>query len=102
MNGRLEEAERDGLVGEENANEKEKGKYKIHKYKIHMVKIQTTRCKIKNHRMWRRREGRGEKGGRGDMRQLRYITKYCGSADEYYAEGGEGKCGEGREMVMNK
>ena len=29
MNGRLEEAERDGLVGAENANEKEKGKYKI-------------------------------------------------------------------------
>ena len=43
MNVRLEEAERDGLVGAENANEKEKGKYKIHKYKIHKVKIQTTR-----------------------------------------------------------
>ena len=28
VNGGLEEAERDGLVGEENANEKEKGKYK--------------------------------------------------------------------------
>ena len=41
MNGGLEEAERDGLVGEENANEKEKGKYKIH-----MVKIQTTKYKI--------------------------------------------------------
>ena len=63
-----------------------------HKYKIHMVKIQTTRCKIKSNRLWRRREGRGG----GDMRQLRYITKYCGSADEYYAEGGEGKCGKGR------
>ena len=39
----MEEAERDGLVGAENANEKEKGKYKIHK-----VKIQTTRYKIQS------------------------------------------------------
>ena len=72
-----------------------------------MVKIQTTRCKIKSNRMWRRREGRGEKGGRGDMRQLRYITKYCGSADEYYAEGGEGERTERlkgwkRQMAMKK
>ena len=73
-----------------------------HKYKIHMVNIQTTRHKEQSKRMWRRKEGRGGKGSGGDMRQLRYITKYCGSADEYYAGGGEGKCGEGRDMVANK
>ena len=49
MNVRLEEAERDGLVGAENANEKEKGKNKIQK-----VKIQTTRYKIQRKRVWRR------------------------------------------------
>ena len=83
MNGRLEEAERDGLVGAENANEKEKGKYKIHKYKIHKVKIQTTRYKIQRKRVWRRTESRGGEGG-GRWR-------YCDSDDRYYAEGGEGK-----------
>lgn len=83
MNGRLEEAERDGLVGAENANEKEKGKYKIHKYKIHKVKIQTTRYKIQRKRVWRRTESRGGEGG-GRWR-------YCDSDDRYYAQGGEGK-----------
>ena len=74
MNGRLEEAERDGLVGAENANEKEKGKYKIHK-------LQNTKYKVK--RMWRRTESRGGEGG-GRWR-------YCDSDDRYYAQGGEGK-----------
>ena len=83
MNGGLEEAERDGLVGAENANEKEKGKYKIHKYKIHKVKIQTTRYKIQRKRVWRRTESRGGEGG-GRWR-------YCDSDDRYYAQGGEGK-----------
>ena len=83
MNGRLEEAERDGLVGEENANEKEKGKYKIHKYKIQKVKIQTTRYKIQRKRVWRRTESRGGEGG-GRWR-------YCDSDDRYYAQDGEGK-----------
>ena len=78
MNVRLEEAERDGLVGAENANEKEKGKYKIQK-----VKIQTTRYKIQSKRMWRRTESRGGEGG-GRWR-------YCDSDDRYYAQGGEGK-----------
>ena len=78
MNVRLEEAERDGLVGAENANEKEKGKYKMH-----MVKIQTTRYKIQRKRVWRRTESRGEEGG-GRWR-------YCDSDDRYYAQGGEGK-----------
>ena len=78
MNVRLEEAERDGLVGAENANEKEKGKYKIHK-----VKIQTTRYKIQRKRVWRRTESRGGEGG-GRWR-------YCDSDDRYYAQGGEGK-----------
>ena len=78
MNVRLEEAERDGLVGEENANEKEKGKYKIHTCKIHKVKIQkvkiqTTRCKIQSKRMWRRTDSRGGEGG-GRWR-------YCDSDD---------------------
>ena len=72
----LEEAERDGLVGAENANEKEKGKYKIQK-----VKIQTTRYKIQSKRMWRRTESRGGEG----------RWRYCDSDDRYYAEGGEGK-----------
>ena len=83
MNVRLEEAERDGLVGAENANEKEKGKYKIHKYKIQKVKIQTTRYKIQRKRVWRRTESRGGEGG-GRWR-------YCDSDDRYYAQGGEGK-----------
>ena len=83
MNGRLEEAERDGLVGAENANEKEKGKYKLHKYKIQKVKIQTTRYKIQRKRVWRRTESRGGEGG-GRWR-------YCDSDDRYYAQGGEGK-----------
>ena len=67
----------------ENANEKEKGKYKIHKYKIHKVKIQTTRYKIQRKRVWRRTESRGGEGG-GRWR-------YCDSDDRYYAQGGEGK-----------
>ena len=62
----------------ENANEKEKGKYKIH-----MIKTQTTRYKIQSNRMWRRTESRGGEGG-GRWR-------YCDSDDRYYAQGGEGK-----------
>ena len=42
MNVRLEEAERDGLVGAENANEKEKGKCKIHK--LQNTKYKVTGC----------------------------------------------------------
>ena len=45
MNGGLEEAERDGLVGEENANEKEKGKYKP---QIQNTKGKNTNYKIQN------------------------------------------------------
>ena len=41
----MEEAERDGLVGAENANEKEKGKYKT---QIQNTKGKNTNYKIQN------------------------------------------------------
>ena len=53
MNGGLEEAERDGLVGAENANEKEKGKYKI--------QIQNTQGKNTNYKKQNTKEEGVEK-----------------------------------------